>query len=286
MSSHSFSAWLNLFFFFFVTSVRRLAVYPEYVAEPGRWLDGGGGCASVAAATLRLADSPGLARGSQWSPGLAGADSAPNNFQRSTLAANGQMEGFREAPDGPGSSSGSLGLARSSRSEGVRLGADGRGLGTASNDRQASAAAAQPVPAAQPADARPDPYASPSCNRALPLRGLAGSPGTAEARIVPRAGAAEPQSPSHTLSSAPAQPPLRPTAGSWAVAVGVDGLLVGAARPPADPGLGRLLAAVVERGHELSEPEIVRLFDARGADFDAVCSAAGARHMLRVLLGA
>ena len=260
--------------------MRRLAVYPEYVAEPGRWLDGGGGRASVTAVTLRLADSHGLARGSQWSPGLAGADSAPGPVQHSALARAGQREGFREAPNGLGTRSVSSGIAFSTGSEGVRLEADARGLSVSHSQRHASAA--KPVPAAQPADARPNPNASPSCGSApLLLQGLAGSPGTTEARSMPHAGAAaDPQSPSHTPSIAPAQPPLRPAAGSWAVAVGVDGLLVGAMRPPANPGLGRLLAAVVERGHELSEAEIVRLFDARGADFDAVCLAAGACHVL------
>lgn len=263
--------------------MHRLAVYPEYVANPGRWLDGGGGRATVAAATLRLADSHGLARGSHWSPGLAGADGSPGRAQHSPLAAPGHREGFTEAQNGPGSRSVSFETAYPSHREGVRLGADGRSLGAVNSSRHASASAAQPVPAAQPADARSHPDASPSCGSAhLPLQGLAGSPGTAEARGMPHAGAAaEPPSPSHTPSIAPAQPPLRPAAGSWAVAVNIDGLLVGAARPPADPGLGRLLAAVVDRGHELSEAEIVRLFDARGADFDAVCSAAGACHVLR-----
>ncbi|KAK9832553.1 hypothetical protein WJX81_008558 [Elliptochloris bilobata] len=73
-----------------------------------------------------------------------------------------------------------------------------------------------------------------------------------------------------------ASPPLRPAAGSWAVAMGEDGLLVGAARPPADLAIQSLLAAVVDRGHELSEREVEQLFAARGADFDAVCSAADA----------
>ena len=262
--------------------MHRLAVYPEYVAKPGRWLDGGGGRASVAAATLRLADSRCLARGSQWSPGLAGADSA-GHAQHSAPAAMGQREGSREAPNGPGARSVSLGVTHSRHSDGVRLGADGKGVGAAYGYRQASISVAQPLPAAQPPDARSHPDASSSCESAhLPQRMLAGSPGTAEARSMPHAGAAaEPQSPTHAPSIAPAQPPLRPAAGSWAVAVGVDGLLVGAVRPPADRGLGRLLAAVVQRGHELSEPEIVGLFDARGADFDAVCSAAGVWHMLR-----
>ena len=288
-------------------------MYPEYVAEPGRWLDGGGGRASVTAATLRLADSHGLARGSQWSPGLAGADSAPGPVQHSALAAAGQREDLREAAAHSVSQAGAPSLANghaqhsalaaaaqregpgeaghtadvhsvsSSHSEVERRGADGRGATNSNRHESPAAPAAQPVPAAQPADARPNPNASPSCGSApLLLQGLAGSPGTTEARSVPHAGAAaDPQSPSYTPSIAPAQPPLRPTAGSWAVEVGIDGLLVGAAQQLADTGLGRLLAAVVERGHELSEAEIVRLFDARGADFDAVCSAAGACHVLR-----
>ena len=49
----------------------RLAVYPEYVAEPERWLDPG-----VAPHVLALADSEGLAREDDWAAGAA-ADGTP-----------------------------------------------------------------------------------------------------------------------------------------------------------------------------------------------------------------
>ncbi|MDQ2984303.1 MAG: 5-amino-6-(D-ribitylamino)uracil--L-tyrosine 4-hydroxyphenyl transferase CofH [Actinomycetota bacterium] len=44
----------------------RLAVYPEYVAEPERWLD-----ADVAPAVLRRADGEGLAREDEWAAGAS-----------------------------------------------------------------------------------------------------------------------------------------------------------------------------------------------------------------------
>ncbi|KAK9805644.1 hypothetical protein WJX72_009860 [[Myrmecia] bisecta] len=44
----------------------RLTTYPEHVQDPWRWFDATGGRSSVAAAVLRLADSDGLARGSDW----------------------------------------------------------------------------------------------------------------------------------------------------------------------------------------------------------------------------
>jgi FO synthase len=44
----------------------RLPIYPEYVAELGRWVD-----PALATAVLRRSDSDGLARESDWAPGLA-----------------------------------------------------------------------------------------------------------------------------------------------------------------------------------------------------------------------
>jgi FO synthase len=44
----------------------RLAIYPEFVRDPGRWLDDG-----VVAATLRRSDATGLARDDAWSAGAA-----------------------------------------------------------------------------------------------------------------------------------------------------------------------------------------------------------------------
>ncbi len=45
-------------------------MYPETVKQANRWLDGTGGPNSVLAAVLRQADGSGLARGSNWCPGL------------------------------------------------------------------------------------------------------------------------------------------------------------------------------------------------------------------------
>lgn len=41
-----------------------------------------------------------------------------------------------------------------------------------------------------------------------------------------------------------------------------------------------LLRRVLEEGHWLTEDEVLTLFSARGANFDAVCQAAGARHVM------
>ena len=46
-------------------------------------------------------------------------------------------------------------------------------------------------------------------------------------------------------------------------------------RAPVQAHISELLERVMGGSHELSEEDIVQLFEARGADFDAVCSAAG-----------
>lgn len=197
----------------------RLAVYPEYVAKAGLWLDGGSGRASVAAATLRLADAHGLARASAWSPGLAGSEREP------------------------------------------RVHAPGQGAGPLARE-----------PSAGPSGAERDMEA----RRASGAAASSSSGGTGAVLQQGRRHRANPGiNPGRNPSIHPAQPPLRPSAGSWAVVMARDGLLVGAARPPARPDVAALLAAVLDCGHELSEGEIDRLFSARGADFDAVCAAAG-----------
>ena len=68
-------------------------MYPEYAANPSKWLDTSGGRSSVAAATLRLAESSSLLRGSDWCPGLGSqvAEPAemlswPDGFQGSGMA--------------------------------------------------------------------------------------------------------------------------------------------------------------------------------------------------------
>ena len=50
-----------------LTLVERLTAYPRYVQDAAEWLDTG-----VAKAVRRLADSEGLARDTEWSPGIAG----------------------------------------------------------------------------------------------------------------------------------------------------------------------------------------------------------------------
>ena len=62
---------------------------------------------------------------------------------------------------------------------------------------------------------------------------------------------------------------------SWGVRLGQNGLLDVAEKPPVQQRTLEILSRVLDSGHELSEDEMVELFEARGADFDAVCSAAG-----------
>lgn len=49
----------------------RLTVYPETVKQAEQWFDSSGGRNSILAAVLRQADGSGLARGSNWCPGLS-----------------------------------------------------------------------------------------------------------------------------------------------------------------------------------------------------------------------
>ena len=55
---------------------------------------------------------------------------------------------------------------------------------------------------------------------------------------------------------------------------------MGARAPAARADIQELLCRVLEDGHELTEDDMVTLFAARGADFHAVCSAAGATASL------
>ena len=79
------------------------------------------------------------------------------------------------------------------------------------------------------------------------------------------------------MNSHRSTPIPRPKLGtkSWGVRLGQDGLLDVADKPPARQRTLELLSSVLDAGHELDEAQMVELFDARGADFDAVCSAAG-----------
>jgi FO synthase len=58
--------------------VERLAIYPEYAAEPARWLD-----PALRTPTLRLLDGQGLARTDPWTPG-AGVE-PPANLKRTAI---------------------------------------------------------------------------------------------------------------------------------------------------------------------------------------------------------
>jgi len=58
--------------------------------------------------------------------------------------------------------------------------------------------------------------------------------------------------------------------------LGQEGILDVGAKPPARQRTLEVLSSILDEGHELSEDEMVELFAARGSDFDAVCSAAGA----------
>lgn len=61
----------------------------------------------------------------------------------------------------------------------------------------------------------------------------------------------------------------------WHVSVDREGVLEGTLPPPPSPEIARVLTTIVSsKGYELSEEEIVLLFSARGADFEAVVHAA------------
>jgi FO synthase len=112
-----------------------------------------------------------------------------------------------------------------------------------------------------------------------------GAGSVAPAAVIERAASGAAASTSipeqHTGSRSSVPPPRRR---SWRVELGPDGVLKGCARPAhggdpgtASPQTSALLEAVLSpTGHELSEAEMEALFAARGADFDAVCSAADA----------
>ena len=65
--------------------------------------------------------------------------------------------------------------------------------------------------------------------------------------------------------------------------LGQDGLLDVADKPHARERTLEILSSVLDSGHELDEAEMVELFDSRGADFDAVCSAAGISTLILML---
>jgi len=175
----------------------RLAAYPGYIAEAGRWLDGAGGRGSVAAAALRLADADGLARASAWSPGLAGAEPAPASFgaagaggaaHAAAPSVAGPSAGPQGSPGQPGSDWGRPAvLPRPVGASGVRAAETGTGiLGLAGGSEQGgSDALAQPAAAAAGAgDARGAVAAAPGGDRQMhPAPTSAGTWGDAEARI-------------------------------------------------------------------------------------------------------
>ena len=55
---------------------------------------------------------------------------------------------------------------------------------------------------------------------------------------------------------------------AWHVAVGADGLLKDGTAPAASQPVAKLLRRVLDDGHELSEPEMVALFQTRGRDME------------------
>src|ERR1700722_8810408 len=66
--------------------VERLAIYPEYAAEPAKWLD-----PALRTPTLRLIDGQGLARTDPWTPG-AGVDPPPTRKRIPVPAVAGAVE--------------------------------------------------------------------------------------------------------------------------------------------------------------------------------------------------
>lgn len=217
---------------------RRLPVYPAYLEDPARWLDGQGGASSIRAAVLRSSDSEGLVRGSIWSPG-----STLGEREGLSDAFTAQMLHARAAPELPSPASTSRAV------EGGEYLAD--------------------FAAQQPFEELQSPTGASSSGYSSGYSDAGGSHSTAD-------------TPDHlgqrdvlaTLArSSPAPRPLR-SGRAWQVAVTLEGLLAGCPTPPGRPEVQRLLASVLEDSHELSEHEMLLLFNARGADFQVISSSA------------
>ena len=229
-----------------LTSLRhRLPVYPAYLEDPGRWLDGQGGASSILAAVLRSSDSEGLVRGSIWAPG-----STLGEREGLSDAFTAQMLHSSATPELP---------PVTSTSRAVEGGKD-----------LADLAAQQPVTGLQ------SPTCASSSEESSGNSDAGGPHSTAD-------------TPDHlgqrdvlaTLArSSPAPRPLR-SGRAWKVAVTLEGLLAGCPTPPARPEVQRLLDSVLEDSYELTEQEMLMLFNARGADFQVIPSSASQRSGLK-----
>ena len=207
----------------------RLPAYPSFLADDERWLDGAGGAASVRAAALRSADGAGLARGGDWCPGST-AGEREGRMQPSVLPAPDMQD---------------LGVP-AARGIAVRL--------------PAPDALSMPHNAASVSEAAPraatEKPASPVLNPVTSATGAIPSP------------LANPDEASGSTEQEPMQRQRRRRSSQpWRVEVTEQGLLAGCEPPDSSPRVARLLAAVLDAGHELSEAEMVQLFAARGADF-------------------
>ncbi|EFJ42944.1 hypothetical protein VOLCADRAFT_96978 [Volvox carteri f. nagariensis] len=217
------------------------------------WLDFSGGRESVGAAVFRSSDSEGFLRASDWVAGQV--EGGPQGGSRTG-------PGVEALEMGLGSGIGRPGLVK-----GGELGSGRRELQTDAGQHRRQQHQQQKSafsPAVAPAT--------------VPVLGAATDPPTAPAdagfgRAVV-AGAA---------GSRPAVPLPRGRTGGgtggggarWRVAVGMDGSLQGAPRP-ADPSprVVRLLEGVLSGGRPLQLGEIELLLRSRGADHEAVCTAA------------
>ena len=220
-----------------------------------RWLSSEGGRASARAATLRLMDSSGLVRGTDWCPGQADSAAA------AAAAAAEESAAVSVAPQ----------HAATATAEGA-AGAAAKASGTADRHSHASASSA------------PDGAATSSSGSAADL-GPASSSGREGAAPAAAASAAA-GAPARQAQAAAGSTPLprKQQRKLWRVAMGEDGTLEGFPRPAAASGqLQERLAAAVGvgdgagasgRAWEPSACDVELLLAARGAGFEAVIGAA------------
>ena len=219
-------------------------MYPAFLEDAERWLDGEGGARSVRGAALRAADAAGLARGSAWSPGSNAAEreGSPEADAHAPAGAN------KPSADADVQSAADMQSARDMQS-------------AAAAEPESSAGADQHALAARSSTASG--HGDPSVVQLESLEGRRTG--------ATQQGGGGPDPKGATRRSSPA--PRQPAAGrAWSVAVGPDGILSGCPQPAASLEIARLLASVLCDGHELSESEMMTIFRARGADFQ-VCRA-------------
>lgn len=249
----------------------RLPIYPSYALDLSMpWLHDAGGSASIGAATRRAMDSSGLVRGSDWWPGLqeAGEASAaphqqqlPENARDAVAFATGTAElEFKAAAGGSDGRSAVVGGQGD-------LAASGATSGGHPHRPEASTAHSGTTEGSSASPNSPDHTSSRSSASSSDQHHGTGPPSSSSAPSS--------SSPSRPKKSSIPLPRVKQRM-AWQVALQEDGCLAGLPRPPASPKVQSILRKVLDHGGGVDFEEVVALFQARGADFEAVCSAADA----------